>query len=742
MRKRNLIVSFALVVTVLAGIAFSQTITRRQIGKQDLGLWDGVTSTFTYTTNSGTTLTFNSVGDAVDVLQVYGGGTDQTSRSLASAVSAIGTGRKAALLMAPGTWTMLASVAIPANLVLVPAPGANIVLGAYNLTVYSIVAGDHQVFTQASTGRVIGLPWAKPEWWGADPLGVSGSLDAVTDAMESIYASARKTELFLTGEYLIEGATGEVDLLEYVALRGPGGFKKEIPTDTIGILKAVGVSVDVEGIFLDGNDTTTTVPSGGSSNLKIYQASSARVVNVTSFRARGDGIYIGSPDDTPTQVTNALLVTGCKSYNNRRSGISLTNVSGAIVSNNIVWDNYRQGIDFEINDNNQGNDVIISNNVITNYDSVNRTDWGTATLQVTAAASDATPYKKRIIITGNVVDNNWFDVDRTGNTTIEPCVFIVDGRLLTTIIISDNIFRTNEIAGHEITYPMIYYAGGIIHSSNNLFENYATSHATDHNYAVTYGVLVQDAELNGITMENDTIKGDYSRAIKIKRLINNGQYTFQPTVYGKGPLHGKFNLNINTGEDTLYAVEIEGTYDDDPTTLITVGDPPVDIEGSLAKGLQFSGTYLGAGRTFFASNTSGIVIGPAVLNPKTFAIEFSGVLNFDWMANNVLSSKTVSTDSASAWAVGQNYVAYNAGPPEVPASIVKVGRMQFECILDHNPSVAATDKPMSGSAWETYWRYISPNKSRSGGTVGLKTSGTEPTNFYQWNIMSDSYLTY
>ncbi len=52
-----------------------------QAGKQDLALWDGVANTFTRSTAEGCNLTLNKLDwMGVDVLSVYGGGTNRTDR--------------------------------------------------------------------------------------------------------------------------------------------------------------------------------------------------------------------------------------------------------------------------------------------------------------------------------------------------------------------------------------------------------------------------------------------------------------------------------------------------------------------------------------------------------------------------------------------------------------------------------------------------------------------------------------
>lgn len=102
------------------------TLTKGKIGVQDSNGYDGVNQTFTRSTSTGGTQTLLSPSagtGAVDILAVYGSGTNRTLATLNSAISSIGS-NNAAILFSPGTWTITDDVTIPANIGIIPVVGA------------------------------------------------------------------------------------------------------------------------------------------------------------------------------------------------------------------------------------------------------------------------------------------------------------------------------------------------------------------------------------------------------------------------------------------------------------------------------------------------------------------------------------------------------------------------------------------------------------------------------------------
>lgn len=124
------------------------TVTRAKIIRGDLSLYDGRSSTYARLDATGGTLTGLRINDYVDVLQVYGSGTDRTRGTIASAINSIGS-QVATLVFAPGTWTIDASLTIPSTIAaIVPAGCVFSVDASMTLT----FAGPVHVHYSASNG--------------------------------------------------------------------------------------------------------------------------------------------------------------------------------------------------------------------------------------------------------------------------------------------------------------------------------------------------------------------------------------------------------------------------------------------------------------------------------------------------------------------------------------------------------------------------------------------------------------
>jgi len=91
-------------------------IVRAKISRADLANWDGKTKTVSRVDATGGTVTELTVGDFVDVLQVFGSGTNRTVATINAALVFIGTTVNVTLLFSSGTWTIDSNVTIPANL--------------------------------------------------------------------------------------------------------------------------------------------------------------------------------------------------------------------------------------------------------------------------------------------------------------------------------------------------------------------------------------------------------------------------------------------------------------------------------------------------------------------------------------------------------------------------------------------------------------------------------------------------
>ena len=90
-------------------------VQRGKILRDDIANWDGKTKTASRVDATGGTLTGLTVGDYVDVLQVFGDGTIYTVATITKALVFIGSSN-ANLLWATGSWAIGENVTIPVNL--------------------------------------------------------------------------------------------------------------------------------------------------------------------------------------------------------------------------------------------------------------------------------------------------------------------------------------------------------------------------------------------------------------------------------------------------------------------------------------------------------------------------------------------------------------------------------------------------------------------------------------------------
>ena len=91
------------------------SIVRGKIIRNDLAAWDGVNENYSRVDATGNTISGRAVNDFVDVLQVYGSGTDRTVNTVSSAKISIGSA-SATLRFSPGTWTIDGNVTLPATM--------------------------------------------------------------------------------------------------------------------------------------------------------------------------------------------------------------------------------------------------------------------------------------------------------------------------------------------------------------------------------------------------------------------------------------------------------------------------------------------------------------------------------------------------------------------------------------------------------------------------------------------------
>lgn len=90
------------------------TIKRAKLTRSDLSLFDGENTTYSRTDATGGTVSGLRLGDQVDLVSVFGSGTNYTVATINAATSRLGS-RNRTLLFSVGTWTIDSSVTIPSN---------------------------------------------------------------------------------------------------------------------------------------------------------------------------------------------------------------------------------------------------------------------------------------------------------------------------------------------------------------------------------------------------------------------------------------------------------------------------------------------------------------------------------------------------------------------------------------------------------------------------------------------------
>jgi len=136
------------------------TIQRAKINRADQALWDGGTKTTTRTDATGGTVTELTVGEEVDILQVYGSGTNRTLATLANAVQRVGSS-VVCFLIGTGTWTITDNVTVPSTISCRIAAGCTL-----TVTSGKVLTFNGPVYVE------------NPTWWSGDDGAVLTNLGA------------------------------------------------------------------------------------------------------------------------------------------------------------------------------------------------------------------------------------------------------------------------------------------------------------------------------------------------------------------------------------------------------------------------------------------------------------------------------------------------------------------------------------------------------------------------------------
>ena len=333
------------------------TVTKALLLRQDMALWDGKTLAGTRTDSTGGTISGLRINDVVDVLSVYGDGTDYTRGTINDAVNSVGS-TECTFLFSPGTWDVDGNITIPNNISVFVAAGA----------VFDISSG----ITLTIAGKF--TPAGKTYTSGTGTLSLTGSwtnyqdvhvvddqrFGAKNDGTDT--TAAIQTALDLGGRILIpegtwsladSGSGRALNIKSNTILSGAGHGRSILQIMNAGDATAIfgdGASnVTIENLTIDGNQTNQSV---GSSNQHrgIFMSDTAyselTLENLVIKNCVDHGVFLNAPTGSNVLLnltahdcgsaahtsgggaggsgivggSNTVFIYGCRSFDNQLTG--------------------------------------------------------------------------------------------------------------------------------------------------------------------------------------------------------------------------------------------------------------------------------------------------------------------------------------------------------------------------------------------------------------------------------------
>ena len=325
------------------------------IGGDDINWWDGVSRTFERRTSTGGMLELNKIYSVVDVLEVYGDGTDYSDTTINAALSRIGTATKVGLLLQPGTWTVSANTDWSAytNITFTLPPGAVISRGAYTLNIPNVNAGYYQIFSGTGAITLSGtIREAVAQWWGVD-----GTADDVP-IQAAVNSLSKGAVVFPYYTYGISAAiTGKTD----VSLIGIGKpvFKQTTADINLIVLSDVtdmevrDIKFDGQGLGSEDDHNRAIYSADTTSKIKKVKVHHCKFTNMYAFAAtfQGPGASVYSYDvefsdndltDMPDEGTNVYYIISGKFFRNTfrnhgKEAIKMSNSYDIDIAHNKIY---------------------------------------------------------------------------------------------------------------------------------------------------------------------------------------------------------------------------------------------------------------------------------------------------------------------------------------------------------------------------------------------------------------------
>lgn len=287
----------------------SSVIRRGKVIRGDLALWDGIASSSTRPDASGGTVSGLPVGMEVDVLQVYGAGSNRTRSTLAAALQSIGSA-VATLAFSPGTWTIDASITIPSNFTCRIARGCVFnVSSGQTLTFSGPIQRESETWTNGS-GTVTYTATNNVLVHQAD-LKTVLTYFAQTSA-ETNSSVTPSNYFYPPGHFYRYGAVGDGSTNNAVPWQNmlaqaqqPNGAACFIPATANGFKVNTGVTLDVGPVEIHGEGITRSIVFT-TSNIALLE------FTITSSRSRVQDLWIQGPG-TGASTNAGLLFTNSNS---------------------------------------------------------------------------------------------------------------------------------------------------------------------------------------------------------------------------------------------------------------------------------------------------------------------------------------------------------------------------------------------------------------------------------------------
>jgi polygalacturonase len=260
---------------------------------------------------------------------------------------------------------------------------------------------------------------------GAKGDGVTNDTAAIQAAIDKVAGTG--------GTVVVPPGTYMIDALSSLKLKSNMTFKGTVGTSILQVITNGSESystitiqnatnVNVYGITLEGDRATHTGTTGAwGMGVSILDSTNVFIQDVLSKDNWGDGFYQGGGD---LQSSNIKLC-GVSGLNNRRQGLSITNVDGMLVDTSTFGNTNgtapQSGIDMEPDPGESVNNVTISNSWF-----ISNVGYGVITWAVNGPVSNITITKNNFYGNGSTIyiDPATTNVIVTGNITPQKAAVV------------------------------------------------------------------------------------------------------------------------------------------------------------------------------------------------------------------------------------------------------------------------------------------------------------------------------